>query len=76
MAKSANRKSRPRLPSETLHRAILESGKTLYRVAKDSGVSYPALHRFANRQRLLSLEGFDKLCAYLGLVLKPEREEG
>ena len=74
MAESPSRKSRLLLPSEILHRAVLDSGKTLYRVAKDSGVSYPALHRFANRQRLISLEGFDKLCTYLGLVLKLQRK--
>ena len=56
-------------------KAIEDSGLTLYRVAKDSGVSYAALHRFASGKRGLSLEGFEALCRFLGLELvKIERE--
>jgi hypothetical protein len=55
--------------SDTLRRAVLESGLTLYRVAKDSGVSYPALHRFTVHKRPVSMETLDKLWAYLGLRL-------
>jgi hypothetical protein len=55
--------------SETLRQAVRESGLTLYRVAKDSGVSYATLHRFMARGRALSLDGVDKLCKYLGLKL-------
>jgi plasmid maintenance system antidote protein VapI len=55
--------------SETLRRAIKESGVTLYRVAKDSGVSYPTLHRFANHGGGLAMAAADKLCKYFGLKL-------
>jgi plasmid maintenance system antidote protein VapI len=55
--------------SETVRQAILESGQTLYRVAKDSGVPYATLHRFVTGERSVSAETLDKLCAYLGLRL-------
>ena len=55
--------------SDALRRAIRDSGVTLYRVAKDSGVSYPAVHRFVSGKRSLSLDAVDKLCKYLGLKL-------
>jgi hypothetical protein len=71
-----SRKSSPQAVSEIVRRAVLGSGETLYRVSKDSGVTYSALHSFITGKQMLSLKGFDKLCAYLGLVLKPEREEG
>ena len=55
--------------AETIRRAVLESGKTLYRVGKDSGVNYGTLHRFMSRERSMSLDAVEKLCAYLGLTL-------
>jgi hypothetical protein len=54
---------------ETIRRSVLESGQTLYRVAKDSGVNYGTLHRFMTRERSMSLDAVEKLCAYLGLTL-------
>jgi len=70
-----SRRSRSNAVSAIALRAVLDSGKTLYRVAKDAGITYSALYPFVHGKRMLSLEGFDKLCAYLGLTLKPEREE-
>jgi hypothetical protein len=61
------------LVSQQLRRAVRESGKTLYRVSKDSGLSYPALHRFTAAKQGLSLASFDRLCAYLGLRLMKDR---
>jgi hypothetical protein len=55
--------------SEVLRKAIVDSGETLYRVAKDSGVSYPAVHRFVRHKHTISLKAVDKLCTYLGLRL-------
>ena len=55
--------------SKALKQAVRGSGKTLYRVAKDSGVSYPTLHRFMAGKRSISVEALDKLCLYLGLKL-------
>jgi hypothetical protein len=58
--------------SQQLRRAVRQSGRTLYRVSKDSGLSYPALHRFAAGKKGLSLDSLDRLCAYLGLRLVQE----
>jgi hypothetical protein len=55
--------------SGAARRAVLDSGLTLYRVAKDAGLPYPVLHRFVTGRRAISLASFDKLCAYLGLEL-------
>ena len=64
------RKEEPTV-SETLRRAIRDSGRTLYRVAKDSGIPYATLHRFMSGERSISLRALDKLSAYLGLQLVP-----
>jgi hypothetical protein len=61
--------------TDVLRQAIRDSGQTLYRVAKDSGVNYAIVHRFVVHHESIALTGFVKLCAYLGLTLKPEREE-
>ncbi len=55
--------------TETLRKAVRESGLTLYRVAKDSGVPYPTLYRFMTEERSITALTLNKLCAYLGLVL-------
>src|SRR5262249_25139015 len=65
----------PPAVSEALRGAIRDSGQTLYRVSKGSGVAYAALHRFIAGKRSVSLEAFDKLCAYLGLTLTPKGDK-
>jgi transcriptional regulator with XRE-family HTH domain len=55
--------------SETLRLAILASGRSLYRIAKDSGVDYATVHRFVNGRRSLSVPALDRLAEYLGLEL-------
>jgi hypothetical protein len=55
--------------SETLREEIRKCGETLYRVAKDSGVTYATLHRFMAGKRSIGSSSLDKLCAYLGLKL-------
>jgi hypothetical protein len=62
--------------SDALRQAVLESGLTLYRVAKDSGVSYAVLHRFVVHMRPAAMETLDKLCAYLGLTLTRSLSDG
>jgi hypothetical protein len=60
----------PMPASEALRQAILGSGESLYRVSKGSGVPYATLHRFVKGGvRQVSLDSFDRLCAYLGLRL-------
>ena len=54
--------------------AIKNSGVTLYRIAKDSGVPYVVLHRFARGERQIKLETADKLADYFGMRLtEPKR---
>ena len=66
---SKKKRRKPRTMSETIRQVILDSGETLYRVSKDSGVTYAPLHRFVQGARGLSMENLDALCEYLGLSL-------
>ena len=59
--------------SEQVRRAIQDSGKTQYRIAKESGVDKGALSRFMSGERGLTLESLDRLTDYLGLVLCTRR---
>ena len=62
--------------TDQLKQAVADSGETLYRVAKDSGVDYSVLLRFMADERGISLETAGKLAAYLGLELRPARKGG
>jgi plasmid maintenance system antidote protein VapI len=53
----------------TLKQALSDTGKSVYALARASGVSQPVLHRFMAGQRTLTLPTADKLCAFLGLEL-------
>ena len=55
--------------SDALRQAIRDSGLTLYRIAKDSGVDYSTLHRFMKGTRAIHMRAADKLAEYLGLEL-------
>jgi plasmid maintenance system antidote protein VapI len=60
--------------TDQLRDAIETSGATLYRIAKDSGVPYVVLHRFASGERQIKLDTAAKLAAYFGMRLtKPRR---
>ena len=63
------RGKKERTVSETLREEVRSCGQTLYRVAKDSGVTYATLHRFMAGRRTVGSSTIDKLCAYLGLKL-------
>ena len=57
-----------------LRSAIETSGVTLYRIAKDSGVPYAVVHRFASGERQIKMDAADKLAAYFGMRLtRPKR---
>ena len=59
---------------DQLRQAIKDSGLTLYRIAKDSGVVYQVLHRFARGERDLTRETATKLADYFGMRLtRPRR---
>ena len=59
---------------DQLRQAIENSGLSLYRIAKDSGVAYQVLHRFARGERDLTLETATRLADYFGMRLtRPRR---
>ena len=58
---------------EQLKAAIARSGLSVFRLAKDSGVSQPVLCRFVNGQRGITLATAAKLVEALGLELRPVR---
>lgn len=60
--------------SEQLHKAVHDSGQSLYAVAKGSGVSYAVLFRFMAGQRGMNLDTAARLIDYLGLELRPIQE--
>jgi len=63
--------------SDKMRRAILESGLSRYRIAKESGVDHAALSRFMAGKVGLSLASLDRMADVLGLDLVargPSRE--
>lgn len=56
-----------------LLKTIKESGKSLYLIAKESGVDKVALGRFVAGKQSLRLDRADKLAAYFGLTLWKEK---
>jgi hypothetical protein len=57
--------------TEAIKSAVRSTGKSVSAVARESGVSQPALHRFLAGQRGLTLHSADRLCPYLRLALQP-----
>ena len=57
-----------------LRQAIEGSGLSLYRIAKDAGVAYPVLRRFAIGERDLTLATASKLADYFGMRLTRPRK--
>lgn len=55
--------------TDVLQEAITESGLTLYRIAKDTGVVKTCLIRFMRGETSLRLDKADVLADYLGLEL-------
>ena len=59
---------------DQLREAIEDSGLTLYRIAKGSGIAYQVLHRFARGERDLTLETASRLAEYFGMrMTRPKR---
>jgi transcriptional regulator with XRE-family HTH domain len=59
---------------DQLREAVKRSGKTMYRVAKESGVTQPVLARFMAGQRDIRAATFAKIAAALRLELRPKGE--
>jgi transcriptional regulator with XRE-family HTH domain len=55
--------------TDVLKTAIEESGLTLYRIAKDTGIVGTSLLRFMQGETSLRLDKADVLADYLGLEL-------
>jgi hypothetical protein len=55
--------------SSVLRQAIQESGLSLYRIAKDTGIVGTSLLRFTQGKTSLRLDKADALVDYLGLEL-------
>jgi len=47
------------------------SCESLYRIAKDAGIDYATVHRFANEDRDARLRGIPRLADYFDLELCP-----
>ena len=58
-----------------IRKAIQRSGRSVYRLAKDSGVSQPVLCRFVNGQRGINLTTASKLVETLDLKLVPRNKK-
>jgi len=67
--KNPMEKSKTPTPSDALRQAISESGLSLYRIAKDTGVIKTSLMRFMAGETSLRLDKVDVLAGYLGLEL-------
>jgi len=55
--------------------AFKQSGLTIYRLAKDSGVSQPVVSRFVNGKRGITLATASKLVETLKLELKAKKSK-
>lgn len=57
---------------EQLRRAVETCGQTRYAISKATGIPQSVLSRFVAGGKPLRGENVDKLCAYLGLELRPK----
>ena len=59
--------------ADVIRREIARDGRTIYRLAKDSGVNAAVIQRFVSGERGLNLDTADRVCRVLGLKLtKPK----
>ena len=59
--------------SESLRRAIRESGMTRYAISVRTGIAQSTLSRFMKGERGLSLTAIDRLMDALGLEVRPRK---
>lgn len=61
--------------AKLLQDAVKSDGRTRYRIAKDAGVPYSAVHRLESGQRAVRLDYAGRLMDVLGLsVVKSKRK--
>jgi transcriptional regulator with XRE-family HTH domain len=65
--------SKKRTLCDVFRKAMAESGLSLYRIAKDTGLSPQSLLRFRRGDHSLQLRKADVLADYLGLELLRKR---
>ena len=56
--------------TDALRKAIRSSGKSVYQLAKDSGVAHPVIFRFLSGERDIRLATADKLASTLGVKVR------
>jgi plasmid maintenance system antidote protein VapI len=61
--------------SDVLRRTILDSGKALIAIERETGVQRMSIARFLEGKTSLRLDKADKLAAYFGLKLRPARRK-
>ena len=59
--------------SETLKAEIQNSGKSIYQLAKETGLTIPIISRFISDERDIRLATADKIAAILKLELKRQK---
>lgn len=57
---------------DAIRRAVEASGKTRYRIAKESGVSAGQLSRLVNGERGMTVDTIERLADYMGLRITIE----
>ena len=57
--------------NEKVRRAVHADGRSLYRLAKDSGLGIGPIQRFAAGENGLTVDSAEKLCKLLGWELRP-----
>lgn len=68
-------KSKPQATlTDVLRTAIQQSGLTYYRISKATEIDEATLGRFARGETSVRLDKADRLAAYLGLRLTPDRD--
>jgi plasmid maintenance system antidote protein VapI len=59
--------------TQTLRKAVRDSGLSLYAIAAAAGLKRPSLSRFMAGTQSLRLDMADRLAAYFGLELRTRR---
>jgi transcriptional regulator with XRE-family HTH domain len=60
---------------QTILDTIRARGLSGYRVSKETGISQGGISRFLRGERMLSAEGINKVCEYLGLELVERKKK-
>jgi plasmid maintenance system antidote protein VapI len=59
----------------TLRAAIVNSGLSHYRIAKDAGITADVVSRFVSGERQLRIESAGRIAQVLGLELLPQKRK-